>query len=126
MKALYLLPLLLCSCITAGDLERRDSALMRYQEAAQERLERLEGGTITQREYADDQAASWDDLSEELEGIRDDIVTRTETIAASAGGKITGNPLIDLFGTVLLGAGGTYMAVNRKRDMARTRRGESI
>lgn len=115
----------LASCVTAGDLERRDMALAAWQQDTQESLAELQSGVITEEEYERRSEDAWDELEEELTAIKDDVTARTQAVAKTLTGPITGNPLVDLLGTVVVGAAGTYTAVNRARDKGRVARGES-
>lgn len=115
----------LAGCVTAGDLERRDMALAAWQKDTQESLAELQAGAITDEEYERRSEDAWDDLQAELTSIKDDVKARTESVAKGIGGPLTGNPLLDLLGTVAVGAAGTYTAVNRARDKGRVVRGEA-
>lgn len=125
MRTLILaLALLAASCVTAADLERRDAALARWQDSAQQRLEQLQSGTITRAEYDRLAKEARGDLEGELKAVVETVKERTAAIGEA--GPITGNPLVDLIGTVLLGAAGTYLGVNRARDHRRALRGEPV
>ena len=117
------------SCVTPGDLERRDEAFARYAEEADERLDDLRAGAITQEEYRLAQKESAIDLQAELKGILDDVKQRTESAvsAVKTGATVTGlGPIGDLLATALIGGAGSFMAVNRTRDNKRKQRQEPV
>jgi hypothetical protein len=117
--------LAMTSCVTSGDLERRDAALSVWQQQTQQSLADLQAGVITEEEYERRSDDAWDDLEDELTAIKEDVQARTQAVAKTLTGPITGNPLVDLLGTVVVGAAGTYTAVNRARDKGRVQRGEA-
>ena len=119
----------LASCVTPGDLERRDEAFARYQEQAEERLDELRAGTIPEEEYRLGQKESAIDLQSELKGIVDDVKDRTESAVAAVktGATITGlGPIGDLLATAILGGAGAFVGVNRHRDKRRVDRKEPV
>lgn len=116
----------LTSCVTAGDLQARDAALQRWQDGAELRLEKLADGTVTREEYDREAREAREQLQDDLRAVVENVQDRTERAVDALSSPITGNPLVDLLGTVLLGGAATYTATNRVRDSRRRARSEPV
>ena len=118
---------LLCSCVTSGDLRRiEDAQALRAAEieraVAEYRSDAITGEELDKRVTAANQEAA-----KETRSVIEEVQERTEAnIAAIKNGPITGNPILDALLTAGVSAGTAYFGVNKVRDGRRRMRGEPV